>query len=246
MNYYPHHIGDFNNATRHLDRIERSIYLDLIHFYYDIEGPIPDDIEMVAKKILASEHLTSVEQMLNEFLTLDQKGWSNARCDAVIADYKDKQKKKVKAGRASAKARKANNVKGCKGSTSVQQVLSKCATNQEPITNNQKPITNNQNTTPAEPVFNFKQSLVRLGIDTNLADEWIAVRRKKRATNSQTALKGFLKQCDIANLTPSEAVLMCVEYSWASFRAEWLKSNERGDSQKTSFLDKYHDKSWAN
>ncbi|MCY3212700.1 DUF1376 domain-containing protein, partial [Acinetobacter baumannii] len=26
MNYYQHHIGDFNNATRHLSLIERAIY----------------------------------------------------------------------------------------------------------------------------------------------------------------------------------------------------------------------------
>jgi len=30
MNYFPLHIGDFNSATRHLSRLERSIYLDLI------------------------------------------------------------------------------------------------------------------------------------------------------------------------------------------------------------------------
>ena len=29
MNFYQHHIGDFNNATRHLTRLERSIYRDL-------------------------------------------------------------------------------------------------------------------------------------------------------------------------------------------------------------------------
>lgn len=26
MNHYPHHIGDFNNATRHLTLIEDAIY----------------------------------------------------------------------------------------------------------------------------------------------------------------------------------------------------------------------------
>ena len=30
MNYYPHHIGDFDYATRHLTRVERSIYRVLI------------------------------------------------------------------------------------------------------------------------------------------------------------------------------------------------------------------------
>ncbi|WP_017817091.1 YdaU family protein [Acinetobacter baumannii] len=40
MNYYQHHIGDFNNATRHLSLIERAIYRDLLDMYYDTEKAI--------------------------------------------------------------------------------------------------------------------------------------------------------------------------------------------------------------
>lgn len=40
MNYYQHHIGDFNNATRHLSLVERAIYRDLLDMYYDTEKPI--------------------------------------------------------------------------------------------------------------------------------------------------------------------------------------------------------------
>ena len=39
MNYYQHHIGDFNNATRHLSLVERAIYRDLLDMYYDTEQP---------------------------------------------------------------------------------------------------------------------------------------------------------------------------------------------------------------
>jgi len=45
MNYYPHHIGDFNSATRHLTRIERSVYRDLIELYYDTEAPLSRDVD---------------------------------------------------------------------------------------------------------------------------------------------------------------------------------------------------------
>ena len=40
MKHYPHHIRDFNQATRHLTRIERSVYRDLMDLYYDTELPL--------------------------------------------------------------------------------------------------------------------------------------------------------------------------------------------------------------
>ena len=53
MHHYPHHISDFNNSTRHLTRIERSIYRDLIELYYDTENPLPNDVELLCRKIIA-------------------------------------------------------------------------------------------------------------------------------------------------------------------------------------------------
>ncbi|MGE8450704.1 MAG: DUF1376 domain-containing protein, partial [Pseudomonadales bacterium] len=38
MNHYPHHIGDFNTATRHLSRLERAIYRDMRDMYCDTEA----------------------------------------------------------------------------------------------------------------------------------------------------------------------------------------------------------------
>ena len=53
MNYYQHHIGDFNNATRHLTRVERSLYRDLIELYYDTEKYLTDDVDWLERKMMA-------------------------------------------------------------------------------------------------------------------------------------------------------------------------------------------------
>jgi len=109
MNYYPHHIGDFNNATRDLDRIERSVYRDLIEYYYDTESPIPEDFDYICRKVLAksNEERSAVEYVLKEYFTLTDKGYENSRCNKVIKDYQKQKKTASKAGKASAKARKA-------------------------------------------------------------------------------------------------------------------------------------------
>lgn len=132
MNYYPHHIGDFNNATRHLTRLERSIYLDLLHYYYDTEKPLKNDLPALCRRILATtdEELTTVERMLNEYFTLVNDEWINERCDKVISEYQNRIENASKAGIASAKARKAKKRKASKDSTTVEQPLNERGTNQ--------------------------------------------------------------------------------------------------------------------
>ncbi|RQW14692.1 DUF1376 domain-containing protein [Rhodobacteraceae bacterium CH30] len=90
MNYYPHHIGDFNSATRHLTRIERSVYRDLIDLYYDTEAELTLDFNALCRLIIArsDEERTAVEQVLNEFFTKTEQGWFHDRCDDEIQKYR--------------------------------------------------------------------------------------------------------------------------------------------------------------
>ena len=86
MNYYQHHIGDFNHATRHLTRIERSIYRDLIELYYDTERPLPADQDRLARLVLArdDDERAALVVVLDEYFTLDGDTYTHARCDAEI------------------------------------------------------------------------------------------------------------------------------------------------------------------
>lgn len=134
MNYYQFHIGDFNNATRHLDRLERSIYRDLIDLYYDKELPLPNDIPQIARKIAARDHEDIVESILIEFFTLDGMEWKNRRCDADIAKYQEKSDK----AKASANARW--NANASSKDANAMRTHTECNANHKPITNNHKPI----------------------------------------------------------------------------------------------------------
>ncbi len=90
MNHYPHHIGDFNNGTRHLTRIERSIYRDLIELYYDTESPLNGDIEVLQRRIIArsEEEKAALVAVLGEFFTLQDGSYFHARCEEELTRYK--------------------------------------------------------------------------------------------------------------------------------------------------------------
>ncbi len=107
MNHYPHHIGDFNNATRHLTRVERSLYRDMLDLYYDTEQPLNRDTNKLARRLLANseEERVAMQAVLDEFFTLEDDGWHSARCDAEIAKYQGLIEQASRAGKASAAKR---------------------------------------------------------------------------------------------------------------------------------------------
>ena len=106
VHHYPFHISDFNNATRHLTRIERSIYRDLIDLYYHTEKALSGDVSLLCRLIIANDCSTDVQRVLNEFFFLAEDGlFYNHYCEQVIAKYHAQSDNQSKAGKASAKAR---------------------------------------------------------------------------------------------------------------------------------------------
>lgn len=87
MNFYKHHIGDYDQATRHLSFVEDAAYSRLIRKYYAEEKPLPEDVKKVQRLIGARsrDEKEAVETVLAEFFVLETDGWHNKRCDEEIA-----------------------------------------------------------------------------------------------------------------------------------------------------------------
>jgi len=141
LNFYPHHISDFNNSTRHLTRVERSVYRDAIELYYDSESVLTLDLDRLAKRLLCSsdEEKTALNDVLGEFFEVHGDGYFHARCDEEITKYRANTSAKARAGKASAEARKLKAAERKQKSTRVKN-SSTPVHNQEPITNNQEPL----------------------------------------------------------------------------------------------------------
>lgn len=103
MNFYEHHIGDWDSATAHLSLLEEALYGRLIRLYYRTERPIPGDLGQACRLVRAAnkQERDAVRTVLEEFFSLTPDGWRQHRCDAEITRYREKCDK---AGR-SAKAR---------------------------------------------------------------------------------------------------------------------------------------------
>ena len=159
MHYYMYHLSDFNNATRHLSRLERSIYRDLLDMYYEKESAIDGtDMPTLERRLIvrSTEEQAALVSVLNEFFENQGGFYFNNRCESEIKKYQDKLEIAIKAGKASAEARRkkarkkqrlepdnTSSIAELNGrSTDVKRTLNDGATNQEPLTINQEPLTN--------------------------------------------------------------------------------------------------------
>lgn len=98
------------------------------------------------------------------------------------------------------------------------------------ITDNYKLINDNLNTwienSKATPLkFSFFQSLINLGIDKKLVNDWLIVRKNKKLSNTETAFNNLVIEFNKSNKTPNEIITKCVTESWGGFKASWKWDN---------------------
>jgi len=69
--------------------------------------------------------------------------------------------------------------------------------------------------------FSFKNSLIDYGFESKLVDDWLIVRKNKRVTNSETALKIFIKELELRDCDKNKILELMVSKSWAGFKWSW-------------------------
>lgn len=92
MNYYEHHIGDYAEATAHLTLLEDAVYSRLLRKYYATEQPLPADKKKLARWVGAvgnKDALAALDAVLDDFFTLQEDGYHQARCDAEIEAFRE-------------------------------------------------------------------------------------------------------------------------------------------------------------
>jgi hypothetical protein len=74
--------------------------------------------------------------------------------------------------------------------------------------------------------FDFRRSLIDLGVPAALVDDWLKVRHAKRATNTQTAYEAIAREIKKSGRPAEVCIRFVVERSWAGFKAEWLNEED--------------------
>ena len=178
MNFYSHHIGDFNNATRHLTRMERSIYRDLLELYYDTEKPLTTDMDRLARRcLIADDERGALRVIIAEFFEQQDDGHHNKRADREIAAYQ----RMGEGGRRGAAKRWGKGGDNPPIATPSPPVA-KANANHEPVTKNQEPVTK-EKTKAQAPTFVLPD-----WINREHWDAWHSSPKRKKATAQQKGM----------------------------------------------------------
>jgi len=71
-------------------------------------------------------------------------------------------------------------------------------------------------------IYNYKQSLIDLGVSENLIDDYLLVRKNKKLSNTETAFKKLKDEIEKSKVNPNDVISICVEKSWGGFNHKWL------------------------
>jgi len=97
----------------------------------------------------------------------------------------------------------------------------------------------NKDLSPAAPKFNFKRELIGLGVTADKAVEWMAIRKTKKASNTEQAFNTFAN--NLGNFTIQQAVDHCCLNQWKGFNPEWVKNtSNHSTTAKPNQYNKYN------
>lgn len=217
MHYFQFEIKEWIANTAHLSLEEESAYLRLIFYYYDSEKPIANaDLDKVFRKCRIPKELGCY--ILTEFFQCeDDQVWIHKRCDEEIARYHAKKEQASRAGKASAERRFNSRL------TDVQPII-----NQESLIINQESNKKIRTSSLAPKVA------IPLGVDESVWNDFLTLRKSKKASLTATALRGIEREAGKAGMSLQEVLQICCERGWAGFKADWVKDIPKQYNAPTS------------
>lgn len=106
-------------------------------------------------------------------------------------------------------------------------------------TNNKDTIDNKEekiDKSISKKVFNFRQSLLDLGVDEDVVNDWLSVRKKKKATNSERAFNKIKNEIEKTSMSANECITIAADRCWMGFEADWVKNIKRPYNNQQNFI----------
>ena len=106
-------------------------------------------------------------------------------------------------------------------------------------------IDDKQNKEKAKPSssskFIFKKALIDNGCNTQLAEDYIALRNRKKAPSTKTAFDGIVREANKyieshPGATFSDVVTIMVERNWVGFDAAWVKDIPTAEPEESEYM----------
>lgn len=74
--------------------------------------------------------------------------------------------------------------------------------------------------------FDFKKSLIEKGATEDLAIAFMAVRKNKKATNTEKAFDLFMNNVNKSNMGLNQILEICIQRDWKGFDPSWIQNKQ--------------------
>jgi uncharacterized protein YdaU (DUF1376 family) len=235
LNYFEHHIGDYDADTAHLSWVEDMAYTRLMRLYYRKELPIPVDVAEACRLVRAQsrEQRAAVESVLREFFSLAADGWHQKRCDADIGRYQKKVAHNQEVGKLGGRPKKSgtqvkpvNNPGGFPDEPKPNPLQSPDTNHSEAIASGGKPPADAD---PAELIFGRGvPMLTASGVSEKNARSMLGLMRK---THGDAAVVDAVQRC------ADERALQPVEFLQGVLRASTKAAGKHAGFSTKNYRD---------
>ena len=198
MHYYQFNIGDYQSHTAHLTDLEDLAYRRMLDWCYLHEKPLPIDLEEIARLVRMRTHSDCIAVVLREYFKKTKDGWISSR---VLLEM-DRVGEKSSKARASAKAR---------WDADAKRTQSEGNATQDTLPKTQDTLPKKNTVAPPD------------GVTVMVWQDWLKLRKAKKAAVTQTALDGIQREADKARVSLQTALETCCERGWTGFKAEWMQ-----------------------
>ena len=227
--FYP---GDYLADTQRLTQRQHGAYMLIMLDYYST-GEAPPDDDSVLMRVTLSNTLSDWEAIrlaIRRFFEIRDGKWYHTRIERELKKrMADRQAKQGAAFR-------TNRVLGRNTlSDTLTETHARARTRyQIPEARDQKPKPEPRDQTASQEEMPGTSKSIRasrlpdgmkiltdLGVDEQIAKDWLTVRKAKRAPLTQTAINTLKNEAGKAGITVAEAVAICAQRSWQGFKASW-------------------------
>jgi uncharacterized protein YdaU (DUF1376 family) len=246
MNFFKLYIGDYQRDTAHLSLTEHGAYLLMLQHYYATEKPLPTG-RTLHRMLRAQDKADrdAIDSVASAFWLETPAGLVNKRADEEIAKSEHQRTVNREIGK-----------RGGRPSERKTESETESVSEPEPNGNpSQTPDTIPPDTRHQPSHTNtFSVSEVVVGgagegdaspkqdarkraptppkrpddVDERVWQDWIALRKSKKAAVSETVLRAAQREADKAGMTLTEFLeLWCLRGS-QGLQADWIKPQERG------------------
>ena len=81
--------------------------------------------------------------------------------------------------------------------------------------------------------YDAQAHLLKLGVSISVVDDWLQLRKQKKAAVTATAIRGIETEADKAGMSLEKALSECCSRGWTGFKAEWIvQKKTTGESRE--------------